>query len=464
MRRHITSGWVALGALCLVAVRARAGGFNVDEQDARATGRAAAVTADPENASAIYYNPAGIALLEGLHVMVGASWVLPSAEFTAAEGGLKTAAEEVSFVLPQVYVSGRLSEVVALGLGVATSPFGLALDWPATSPGREEVRQAELRTFFITPTLGLQLSRWVPGLSLGAGVDLVPSSVRLTRDILFGGDVGGAALSGEAFGVGARAGVLYRPPALSSWSFGLTYRSPIALDFTGEADFDAPAPYRDRLPPDGDVETSVTLPQTLVLGVLFAPVPEWELEVDAAYRGWSSYDRLDIKLPHGEITSANKDWEDTLTLRVGTEYTFAQRWSARLGFIWDPTPVPATTLDFQLPDADRIDLTAGFGAALSPHLRMDVGVLWVLPQQRSTSMADPLEPPVKGRFDIDAWIVGLSVGMQFDLATASSSQVPTEAWGVSRGAAPPPEAPCRRRPGVRALKHLPGCPGSGAAN
>jgi long-chain fatty acid transport protein len=209
------------------------------------------------------------------------------------------------------------------------------------------------------------------------------------------------------------------------------------------------------------------LPQTLVLGVLFKPLPEWELEVDGAYRGWSSYDRLDIVLPDGQVTSANKDWEDTLTLRVGTEYTFARRWSARLGFIWDPTPVPATTLDFQLPDADRIDLTAGLGAALSSSLRVDVGALWVLPQQRSTSMADPLQPPVKGRFDIEAWIVGVSVGVQFDLATASATEVSPQVapgmWGGSGSAAPAPEVRCRRKPELRALKHLPGCPGSSAA-
>ena len=74
----------------------------------------------------------------------------------------------------------------------------LRLDWPETSPGRSNIRHADLRTFFISPTFGLNLSRWAPGLSLGLGVDLVPASVRLERDILFGTDAGSVALSGPA--------------------------------------------------------------------------------------------------------------------------------------------------------------------------------------------------------------------------------------------------------------------------
>lgn len=399
-----------------------ASGFHIDEQDTRAGGRGGAVIASPHNASAIYYNPAGIAVLGGVQLQLGAALVAPTADFRSTDGSATAAADDV-FVLPQVFVSWRASELVSLGIGVG-APFGLALDWPATSPGRAFVRQAELRTLFIMPTFGFNLSKWAPGLAFGMGVDVVPASVRLTRDILFGTDVGSAALSGTAVGVGGRAGLLYRPPMLEQWSFGLTYRSPVPLHFRGEADFDAPAAYRASLPPDGDVATSLTLPQTLQLGVMFAPVPEWEIEVDGSLRGWSSYDRLDIELPDGEVTSANKAWEDSFTVRVGTEYTYDERWAARLGFIWDQTPIPATTLDFQLPDADRIDVSAGIGAALSEHVWVDVSALYVLPQQRSTSNADPLEPPIKGRYEIDAWVFGLSVGVQLEAGMAPALAAP----------------------------------------
>jgi long-chain fatty acid transport protein len=476
---------VASASLCLLTSPAHASGFHIDEQDARATGRAGAVTASPNNASAIYYNPAGIAELHGVQIDVGTSLVGPTASFNAPDG-TRTAVEKQVFALPQAYVSGRLSEVVAIGLGV-NAPFGLALDWPATSPGSAMVRQAELETFFLTPTLGLNLSGLASGLSLGLGLDLVRGSVRLTRDIPFGTDMGSAALSGTAYAVGMRAGILYRPPALRYWSFGLSYRSPVQLDFTGSADFDAPAAYRQGLPPDGDVATALTLPHTLALGVLFAPFEAWEIEVDANWRGWSSYDRLDIELPDGSVSSSEKAWDDTLTLRVGTEVEIGGLVAARLGVLWDVTPVPRRTLDFQLPDANRVCLTAGLGAALSPHLRVDVGALYLVPSQRSTSSVDPLEPPVKGRFDISAWVIGVSLGFQFGEAPRAtpefSLQVEPRAAPVPSAAGPPaspedlgpeghssltpdarpragPSTPdtrrsaCRRGPRVRATQHL----------
>jgi long-chain fatty acid transport protein len=431
----------ALAALGFVR-GAHASGFHIDEQDARATGRSGAVTANPGNASAIYYNSAGIAELRGLNVVGGISIVAPSAEFTSATDGSQTSAKAQSFVLPQLFASWRASELLAIGVGIY-SPFGLALDWPASSPGRTNVRQAELRTLFITPTLAFQLSQWVPGLALGVGLDLVPASVRLSRDILFGTDVASVALSGEAFSVGARAGLTYRPAALPRWSFGLTYRSPVQLNFEGQADFDASPVYRPSLPPDGDVSTSVTLPQSVGLGIAFDPLPAWQIEVDGSWRGWSSYDQLDLHLPDGSVDSSVKAWEDSLTLRIGSELTWAERWSARIGFIWDQTPVPASTLDFQLPDADRIDLSLGVGAKLSSHFQLDLSALYVLPQERTTSNEDPFEPPVKGTFKVDAWVVGLTLGIALDVA------------GADAGAADAGSTTDRCR--TRAEAHLPEC-------
>lgn len=408
---------LALG-LTLAAPDAGAAGFHINEQDARATGRGGAVLANPGSPAAIFFNPAGIAPLYGLQLNLGAALVVPSADFEPAGGGAKTSADTTGHVLPHVYASARLTEVVAVGIGV-NAPFGLALTWPSTSPGRAQVREAELRTLFLTPTVGFELSRWAPGLAFGVGLDLVPASVRLIRDVPFGDAVGSAALSGSAFGVGARAGVLYRPPRRSAWSFGITYKSPVSLQFEGEADFTAPAIYRPSLPPDGIGKTAITLPQSLMLGVSFRPIPQWEIEVDGGWVGWSSYDRLDITLPDGTISRNERKWRDTGVLRAGTEYTFLGRWTGRFGVIFDQTPIRTTHLDFLLPDASRFDLTAGFGATLSPEVQVDIGALWVLPASATTAGSDPLSPPNKGTFDVEAWVLDVSVAMRFGAAEPS---------------------------------------------
>jgi long-chain fatty acid transport protein len=436
--------------LVLLAPAAWASGFHIDEQDARATGRAGAVTASTNNASAVYYNSAGIAALEGLHVELGGSLVRPSAEFRSAVDGVTTEADTQTFVLPQLFASWRATELLAVGVG-AYAPFGLALKWPESSPGRTNVREAELQTFFITPTVALNLSRAVPGLSFGAGLDLVPASVRLERDILFGTDAASVALSGDAFGAGARVGLQYRSPALPEVALGVSYRSPVTLDFSGQVDFDAAQPFRAALPPDGDAETSVTLPSTVSVGLAFSPVPELQLELDGNWRGWSSYDRLDIELPDRSVDSQAKGWNDSLTLRLGGEYTIQERWWVRAGAIWDEAPVPAERLDFQVPDADRIDFTLGFGARITEQLSVDFGALYVLPQKRSTAMADPLDPPIKGRFGIDVWVFGLSVGVELETKPEPALEPPPPA-APPPPALPPPAASGVSGAGARALR------------
>src|SRR5205823_3812302 len=77
--------------------------------------------------------------------------------------------------------------------------------------------KSSLRTYYITPAVGLNLDQQVPGLSVGAGLDLVPATVELEQAIIFGdptngGTQGKAHLGGTAFGIGGRVGVMYRPP------------------------------------------------------------------------------------------------------------------------------------------------------------------------------------------------------------------------------------------------------------
>lgn len=452
---------LAAPVVCLTASRARAAGFQVDEHDAGATGRAGAVIASPRGASTVYYNPAGLAALSGVNVSAGVSLVAPSASYESPDGSLEVSAESRRFPLPHLYASVPASDEVTLGIGV-NSPFGLANEWPAESPGRTAVRKVQLISVFITPTAAVDLSQWAPGLMLGAGLALVPASVRLRRDILFGEDTGVASLSGSAFGFGARLGLLYRPPTRPEWSFGITYRSGVTLDFDGTADFDAPSIYRPALPPDGDGATSITLPQIFIAGVAYEPIDDWQIEVNGGWYGWSSYDRLDIELANGEVTRSVRDWRDSLTLRIGTEYRFHERWAGRLGFIFDQSPVPSKTLDFQLPDDDRIDITAGAGFYVNDHLRVDAGALWVLPTSRETAMASSLEPPVKGTFSIEAWVFSLTVSMRFG-GEERSAAAPTPALPFSDPYGKPEDDPCRRWPGVRALQHQGRCPPSDQA-
>jgi long-chain fatty acid transport protein len=256
----------------------------------------------------------------------------------------------------------------------------------------------------------------VPGLTIGAGLDLVPATVDLTQDVYFGTDTGTAHLGGTAFGIGGRIGVMFKPKQLQQLSLGAMWRSDVKLNFTGTGDFDAPAPYRGQLPPDGDISTSVTLPQSITFGAAYRPQPQLEIEANVMWTNWSKFKSLDIVVPSatgGTMTIAQgENYENTTTFRAGIEYHLAEQGlGLRAGYIYDPTPVTTRYLTAQLPDIDRHDLCIGASKAFGTY-DVHLGLLWVLPGSRQTA-PDMYLPVYKGTYDVTAFVTSISLAGKF---------------------------------------------------
>jgi long-chain fatty acid transport protein len=402
--------------LCAAAGSASANGFVLNDHGAKATGRANAVVATDVDGSAIVHNVGGIAAQTGINVMLGASFIFPSSSFECTSvqcNGTETDTDSPMSVTPQVFVTARVHDLVAVGIGFHT-PFGSKIVWPESAPTTDEVQTQALRTYFITPAVGLNLDKFVPGLTFGAGLDIVPATVELEQDIFFGNAVSGTAhLGGDALGFGFRAGVQYRPRMVRGLSVGAAYRSEVKLDFKGDGDFDIPDPFRDQLPPDGEISTAITLPQSILFGVAYRPMPKLELELDGVWMGWSSFDKLEIELPDGSLTTSPRDYNDTLTIRFGAEYAVLPILDLRLGYVYDPTPVPGERLTPALPDIDRHVVTAGGSYHLTSNYAAHLGAVYVLPGSNTTAMEDPFAPAYKGTYNVSALVLSLSLTGRF---------------------------------------------------
>jgi long-chain fatty acid transport protein len=398
--------YILFAAACLAPSAASANAFNINEHDAAATGRGGATAASNISPSSVMFNPGGIAVAEGTNFQVGGSLIIAKGAYTL-EGDDKVSTDSSPAIVPNVFITSRVHEMVGVGIGLHF-PFGSSISWPDGHPQADVIQDQTLRTYFITPSVGLNLEKQVPGLSLGAGIDIVPATVKLERAVIFADTAGTAQLGGDAIGVGGRFGVMYRAPSVPGLKLGLMYRTPVKLDFSGQGDFDIADPYRSQLPPDGDIATSITLPQQFWGGVAYSPIPELEIEVDAVWINWSSFKELRIELPGGIDTVAVQNYRNTTTLRLGGEYKLeAQKLSLRAGFIYDPTPIPNTTQTAQLPDIDRKNVTAGASMRFGNYAA-HLGLLWVTPGSRETS--DELYMPAyKGKYDVQAFVA--SVGL-----------------------------------------------------
>lgn len=409
---------------------ASANAFNINEHDARVTGRGGATAATNDTPSSIVFNPGGIARAEGTNVQIGGSLYLANGSYQPP-GGDKVTTDSAPSVVPSIYLTSRVHEMFAVGIGFHM-PFGLAVSWPENHAQTDVIQDQALRTYFITPSFGVNLDKQVPGLSIGGGIDIVPATVKLERGLVFGDAMGTAVLGGDALGIGGRIGVMYHPPKVKGLKLGLMWRSDIDLDFTGNGDFDIDAPYRSQLPPDGEIATSITLPQSVWGGVAFQATPELEFEFNAVWINWKKFEELRIELPGGSASVQPQDYENTFTYRLGLEYKLAaQKAAVRAGFIFDPTPIPNTTLSATLPDIDRKNITLG-GSKYFGDYGAHLGLLWVTPGERSTSDDDPYAPQFKAQYGVQAFVVSLMFSGTFGGAGTSATSAPATSTTVTR--------------------------------
>lgn len=406
---------------------ASANAFNVNEHDARVTGRGGATAASNTTPSSIVFNPGGIAVAEGTNILINGSIYIAEGSYEPP-GSNQISTDSPPSVVPSLYVTSRIHELLAIGIGLHL-PFGLAVSWPEDHPQADVIQDQSLRTYFITPSVGINLNKYVPGLSIGGGVDIVPATVELEQALLFGDARGRAHLGGDGLGIGGRVGVMYNPEALRQLKLGVMWRSDIDIEFTGNGDFDIDAPFRSQLPPDGAISTEITLPQSVWGGVGYSVTPELDLEYNAVWINWSKFDELRIQLPAGAETVSPQDYKNTVSHRLGAEYRFPrQNFAVRAGFIYDPTPIPARTLSARLPDIDRKNITLG-GSKWFGNYGAHLGFLWVTPGHRDTTDDMPISPQIAANYGVQAFVVSLTLTGSFG---AGGTPDPTGSGEIAR--------------------------------
>src|ERR1700710_1590958 len=142
---------------------ARAAGYEVLEQSAIAQGTSyAGASARADDASLMYYNPAGITRLSGVQISGGISGIFPTVTQTggaAATGGYLNSTpysgifggnSAASAGAPNFTVTGQVSPTVFLGFSL-TSPYGLVTKYGPNSIDRYYATTTALQTINLGP-------------------------------------------------------------------------------------------------------------------------------------------------------------------------------------------------------------------------------------------------------------------------------------------------------------------------
>jgi len=341
-------------ALAGLSGLADAAGFALIEQNASGLGNAyAGAAAVAEDASTIFFNPAGMTRLPDSQVAVVGHLIKPRMEFSGTvsptiSGGQGGDAGAWTFV-PNAYYAFRVTPQVHLGVGL-NAPFGLATEYDPDWIGRTQAIKSELKTININPSIAYKVN---DTLSLGAGLNIQRIEATLTNQIhpLF--NASRIEIKGDDYGWGFNLGALWQVGP--DTRIGLAYRSKVDYTLEGNASVT-------NFPsvPSGPVTADITMPDTASLSLFHKLSPKWDLLADVTWTGWSAFDELRIVRTSGaQLSNTPENWNDILRYSLGATWHMSDKLSLRGGVAYDEAPVSDTDRTPRIPDGARTWLAVG---------------------------------------------------------------------------------------------------------
>ena len=386
------------GSILGLSNPAAASGFQLIEQSASGMGNAyAGGAAAAEDATTVFFNPAGMTRLQDSQFVVGMHYIMPSSEFSD-KGSTQTIPGPttiplqggdggdggVSAAVANVYYVQGLNEDWTFGLGINT-PFGLSTEWSNSWQGRYQGIKSEVATINVNPSLAYEVD---DKLSLGGGIDIQYIDAELTNAIDTGllvaapqaADTIGE-VTGDDWGFGFNLGLLYE--FSETTRIGATYRSKIDNTLEGDAKFKptnaTAAAVLAGLPPgildNTDATADIELPAILSIGGYHELNSKWAIMADISWTEWSTLDELVIEFDSAQQDSVEDfDWDDTFRYGVGVNYRHSDTLLWRGGIAFDESPVPsAEKRGVRVPDEDRLWLAFGAGFKPARGITIDVG-------------------------------------------------------------------------------------------
>jgi long-chain fatty acid transport protein len=404
----------------LAPATAGASGFALLEQSASRIGTAFAGTAaEADDATTLFFNPAGmsslteaqaIALASGIEItsQLHSSGSVPA--FGQPLGGSGGDAGDLN-VVPGAYLVVPLAARLTAGIGV-NAPFGLALEYDAGWVGRFQALRSEIETLNVNPALSYRLNEHV---AIGAGISYQRIQAELTNAVNYSAVVaqgigqlvasgqlppsqapaliaanagleGDARVRGDDTAWGFNFGALF--DVTDATRIGISYRSAIDYEVGGTIRFAPPGTVPNPLGASivaaasaqgaplasGPVSVQLKLPDSATVSLHQQFTPHFALLADVAWTGWSTVQELRIVRDSGATVSVTPErWRDVFRYALGATYELSDALTLRAGVAYDNTPVPDATRTPRLPDPDRTWATLGMRWKPAPALAIEAG-------------------------------------------------------------------------------------------
>jgi len=401
--------------LSAAAAVAMAGGYKIPESSINGTALSAAYVANAHGADAAYYNPAAMVYNEDANLFeADMTYIgLSSIHYASTSGTYNIDSKSENFLVPTLhFASKKLGENGArVGLSLV-APAGLSKRWDA-QPAKSSAEEFTLQTIELNPSMAVPINDTV---SMGVGFRIVRTdgvvksntgATQVSRD-----------LTGDSIDVGYNLALLMKPtPAIS---LAATYRSKINLTVEGDATLNyLPSAHPSHAAYSGSASVAVPIPAALNLAAAYTFGSGTTLEAVYEKTYWSAYKNLDFDYsgtPNAATvafgTAIPKNYENTNTYRLGLTQKY-DKWTAMAGIAYDETPVPESTLGYELPDSDAIIVSMGGRYQLNDQWNIGLAGLVDLKKSREVHQSSGSNP-VNGEFsDARAYLITAGIGYRF---------------------------------------------------
>lgn len=374
----------------LASVLSFAGGFRVSLQGVKQLAMAH-TSAHAEDASVTFFNPAGMSFIPA-KLSIAAGGFGAKTDITYQNLSTLESFDTNNPLGTPLYaaIAYRVLDNVSVGFNFST-PFGSTIEWPSEWAGREIVQRLELKAFYFQPMVSFKLAPWA---SVGGSYIYAKGSVNWDKAVT---QVGGTLnlkddeASGSGFGIG-----FYFQPT-DKLDVSIAYRSPIDMEAeNGTVTFNvSPSLHGDlKLDASGKDSFKATLPlvEEYTIGATYKITPKWLVSGDFNYSGWQRYGQLKLDFANAPIGNqpndktvlvSPKNFKNTKTWRVGTQYQINDMFAARAGYYYDESPYADKDFQAETPSFDSNVVTAGLGINMFKGFGVDIAGGIAFPKSRA---------------------------------------------------------------------------------
>lgn len=411
---------IVLAVLSLPMV-AFAGGFQLNLQGIRSVGLGGAFTGLGSDASTVFFNPGGMNNLSGHNFTAGFNYVTPSVSLQTPEtANINQTSPNASPI--HFYYSGNLNDKMKFGF-LVNNQFGSTSSFEDDWQGKYIIQNISLKTFMFQPTMSYKLHEKI---YVGGGFVYTYGSFKTQKAVPVSSATtksGQATLTGSGDAVGYNIGIfsnlysLVKETSKTDFRVGVSYRSELAVDLpNGEVEFtNIPVSLQNKFPSKTTFVSKITLPSVFTAGfsVKHTRNEKYSLEFayDLNYTGWSSYDTLAFDFANNDTPDSKtpKEWQDVFTHRFGLDFTYAEKYSVRVGAYYDNSPVKDGYLSPELPDATQLAYTGGLSYKVNDMISVDFSYI-----RQSAERESSLESAnFTAKYNRKVNVYGIGVNLKF---------------------------------------------------